>query len=74
MIPLGKKDKFNRTTPDHDAANYGKYVTDAGAGGGPERAVRHQRPGDDRTDIVQALLQGIPGLNQHSGAQRRHAG
>ena len=24
-------------------------------------------PEDDRTDIVQAVLQGIPGLNEHSG-------
>ena len=28
VIPLGKKDKFNRTTPDQDAPLYGKYVTD----------------------------------------------
>ena len=26
VIPLGKKDRFNRTTPDRDAALYGKYV------------------------------------------------
>ena len=26
IIPLGDKDKFNRTTPDKDAANYGQYV------------------------------------------------
>ena len=26
VIPLGKKDQFNRTTPDRDAALYGKYV------------------------------------------------
>ena len=26
IIPLGKKDKFNRTTPDRDAELYGKYV------------------------------------------------
>ena len=26
VIPLGKKDQFNRTTPDQDAKLYGKYV------------------------------------------------
>ena len=26
VIPLGKKDQFNRTTPDRDAKLYGKYV------------------------------------------------
>ena len=26
IIPLGKKDRFNRTTPDSDAELYGKYV------------------------------------------------
>src|SRR5439155_16330287 len=27
VIPLGQKDRFNRTTPNDDAANYGKFVT-----------------------------------------------
>ena len=26
VIPLGQKDRFNRTTPERDAALYGKYV------------------------------------------------
>ena len=26
VIPLGQKDRFSRTTPDRDAALYGKYV------------------------------------------------
>ena len=26
VIPLGKKDQFNRTTPDRDAELYGKFV------------------------------------------------
>ena len=33
----------------------------AGAGEDPERPVRHRRTETDRTDIVQALLQGLPG-------------
>jgi hypothetical protein len=66
VIPLGKKDQFNRTTPDRDAKLYGKYVVE------PELAkVMNllfpvvKAPTTNRTDIVQAVLQGIPGLNQH---------
>jgi hypothetical protein len=67
VIPLGKKDQFNRTTPNRDAALYGKYVlkpelarvmNDLFGVGAPERG---------RTDIVQALLQGLPDLNRHRG-------
>ena len=67
VIPLGQKDRFNRTTPDRDAALYGKYVVK------PELAAILNALFDvkaaetDRTDIVQALLQGIPDLNQHKG-------
>jgi hypothetical protein len=65
VIPLGEKDKFNRTNPSNDAANYGKYVVS------PELAkvINILYPGlnvpeTNRTDIVQALLTGIPGLTQ----------
>ena len=34
VIPLGQKDKFNRTQPKDDAKNFGKYVLYAGAGAG----------------------------------------
>jgi hypothetical protein len=69
IIPLGKKDMFNRTTPDRDAELYGKYVVN------PElaRVMNALFPGvvnapeTDRTDIVQAVLQGLPGLNQQTG-------
>ena len=64
VIPVGDKDKFNRTSPANDAANFGKYALN------PEPArllnalfglgVKET----DRTDIVQALLTGVPGLNQ----------
>ena len=64
IIPVGDKDKFNRTSPADDAANFGKYALN------PEPArllnalfglgVKET----DRTDIVQALLTGVPGLNQ----------
>jgi hypothetical protein len=62
VIPLGQKDRFNRTQPADDAANYGQFVLN------PELAkVMNALFGlgvkeTGRTDIVQALLQGIPGL------------
>ena len=67
IIPLGQKDHFNRTTPDRDAELYGQYVVN------PELAkvmnalfnLGVQETG--RSDIVQAVLQGLPGLNQQTG-------
>jgi hypothetical protein len=66
IIPISKKDKFNRTSPANDAKNFGTYALS------PEPArllnalfglgVKE----NDRTDIVQALLTGIPGLTQIS--------
>src|SRR4051794_37908126 len=67
IIPLGQKDRFNRTTPDRDATLYGKYVV------APELAKVLNAlfdvgaPEKNRTDIVQAVLQGIPGLNAFPG-------
>lgn len=65
VIPLGRKDQFNATAPKDDAANFGKYVTS------PELAkvINVLFPGlgvpeTGRTDIVTALLTGIPGLTQ----------
>lgn len=65
VIPIGKKDLFNATTPDQDARNYGAYVLK------PELAhlINVLYPGlnapeTNRTDIVQALLTGIPGKTQ----------
>jgi hypothetical protein len=67
VIPLGKKDKFNRTQPQNDAANYGKYVVN------PELAKLMNAlfnlgvKETGRTDIVTALLTGVKGLTQISG-------
>ena len=67
VIPLGKKDMFNATQPSDDLKNFGKYVVS------PELAkvMNVLFPGlnvpeGNRTDIVQALLTGIPGLTQIS--------
>jgi hypothetical protein len=66
IIPIGQKDRFNRTEPADDAANFGKYALN------PEPArllnalfgLGVKETG--RTDIVQALLTGVPGLTQIS--------
>jgi hypothetical protein len=71
VIPLGQKDRFNRTTPDRDAELYGKYATTPELAAVLNALFDIDAPETDRTDIVQALLTGIPGLNQHSG---KHAG
>ena len=67
VIPIGKKDQFNRTTPDEDAARYGKFVLKPELAAILNALFDVDAPETDRTDIVQAVLQGIPGLNQHSG-------
>ncbi|MGH2969684.1 MAG: DUF4331 domain-containing protein [Solirubrobacteraceae bacterium] len=64
VIPIGQKDKFNRTSPANDAKNFGASVVN------PEVArllnalfgLGVKETG--RTDIVQALLTGVPGLTQ----------
>ena len=65
VIPLGLKDKFNRTEPENDAANFGTFVLN------PQLAhlINVFYPGvnapeHNRTDIVTALLTGIPGLTR----------
>jgi Domain of unknown function (DUF4331) len=64
IIPLGQKDKFNRTSPANDAKNFGKFALN------PEPArILNALFGlgiqeSNRTDIVQALLTGVPGLTQ----------
>jgi hypothetical protein len=75
IIPLGQKDRFNRTTPKDDATNYGQYVLQ------PQLAAvlntlfpgQVNAPEKNRTDIVQAVLQGIPGLNAFPGAAGKNA-
>jgi hypothetical protein len=67
VIPLGQKDRFNRTKPANDAANYGRFVTKPELAAILNALFDVNAPETDRTDIVQALLQGIPNLNQHAG-------
>jgi hypothetical protein len=65
VIPIGKKDLYNRTQPANDLRNFGSFVLE------PELAKVMNAlfpglnvPEKDRTDIVQALLTGIPGLTE----------
>jgi hypothetical protein len=64
IIPIGLKDKYNRTQPKDDAANFGANALS------PEPAKLLNAlfglgvKENDRTDIVQALLTGVPGLTQ----------
>ena len=75
IIPLGQKDRFNRTQPKNDAANYGQFVLQPE----PQAVLNKLFPGlvnapeKNRTDIVQAVLQGIPGLNAFPGAAGKNA-
>ena len=46
VIPLGQKDRFNRTTPDRDADALRQVRREARARGDPQCAVQRRRPGD----------------------------
>jgi hypothetical protein len=64
IVPIGQKDKFNATSPANDAQNFGRFALN------PEPArLMNALFGlgvqeTNRTDIVQALLTGVPGLTQ----------
>ena len=64
IIPIGLKDKYNRTSPANDGTNFGA----AALAPEPARLLNAlfglgvKETG--RTDIVQALLTGVPGLTQ----------
>lgn len=66
IIPIGKKDLFNATQPADDLKNFGQFALN------PEPArILNALFGlgvkeTNRTDIVQALLTGLPGLTQIS--------
>ncbi|MBW3631183.1 MAG: DUF4331 domain-containing protein [Gemmatimonadetes bacterium] len=64
VIPAGKKDAFNRRSPNGDAKRFGSFVLKPELAGILNALFDVNAPTRNRTDIVQALLQGIPGLNQ----------
>lgn len=61
VIPLGKKDQFNRTQPKDDAKNYASYVLNPELAHIMNLLYHVNAPEHNRTDIVQALLVGLPG-------------
>jgi hypothetical protein len=69
VIPLGKKDQFNRTQPKDDAKNYGAYVLKPELAAVMNLLYHLNAPETNRTDIVQALLTGVPGATQINGAK-----
>jgi len=66
VIPLGKKDQFNRTQPKDDAKNYASYVLSPELAKVMNLLYHVNAPETNRTDIVQALLVGLPGKTQIS--------
>src|SRR5262249_41070412 len=66
IVPIGKKDFYNASQPANDAKNFGAFALN------PEpaailNALFHLNVQEhNRTDIVQGLLSGIPGLTQIS--------
>src|SRR3954466_14910831 len=61
VIPIGKKDKFNRTQPKNDAKNYGQYVLKPELAKIMNLLYHVNAPETKRDDIVSALLVGLPG-------------
>jgi hypothetical protein len=64
IIPISQKDKFNRTSPANDAANFGKYALNPEPARLLNALFNLGVKETNRTDIVQALLTGLPGLTQ----------
>ena len=71
VIPIGQKDKFNRTSPADDAQNFGKYALNPEVARLLNALFRLDVKETNRTDIVQALLTGVPGLTQIGTRPRR---
>ncbi len=64
IIPIGQKDKFNRTSPANDAKNFGTYALNPEPARLLNALFKLGVKETGRTDIVQALLTGVPGLTQ----------
>ena len=62
VIPYNQKDKYNRTQPRDDLSNFGKFVLNPFPAAALNQLFNLGIKTTDRTDIVQALLTGIPGF------------
>ncbi|NVI89502.1 DUF4331 domain-containing protein [Actinomadura sp. BRA 177] len=63
VIPRGRKDTFNASTPWQDA-QFAGFVTDPELPKLIEKIYKIPAPSGPRKDLVQAFLTGVPGLNQ----------
>jgi hypothetical protein len=64
IIPIGSKDKFNATSPADDATNFGRFALNPEPARLLNALFNLGVKETNRTDIVQALLTGVPGLTQ----------
>jgi hypothetical protein len=64
IVPIGMKDKFNRTSPADDARNFGRFALNPEPARILNALFNLGIQEGNRTDIVQALLTGVPGLTQ----------
>ncbi|MFB4308843.1 DUF4331 domain-containing protein [Actinomadura sp. GTD37] len=63
VVPRGRKDAFNASTPWQDA-QFAGFVTDPELPKLIEKIYKIPAPPGPRQDLVQAFLTGVPGLNQ----------
>jgi hypothetical protein len=64
FIPLSRKDEFNRTKPHQDGKRFGQYALEPELLKALNALFNLGIKETDRTDIVQALFTGIPGVTQ----------
>jgi len=64
IVPIGLKDKYNATAPADDAKNFGAAALNPEPAKILNSLFKLGIKENDRTDIVQALLTGVPGLTQ----------
>jgi hypothetical protein len=62
--PIRDKDKFNATSPANDEKNFSKYYKKPELAAILNKLFNLGIKEDGRDDVVQALLTGVPGLNQ----------
>ncbi len=64
IVPIGKKDFYNATSPANDRKNFGAFALSPEPAAILNALFKLGIKENDRGDIVQALLTGIPGLTQ----------
>jgi hypothetical protein len=64
IVPIGQKDKYNATAPADDAKNFGAAALSPEPAKILNALFNLGIKENNRTDIVQALLTGVPGLTQ----------